>query len=137
MTTSHEGIKRVVELWALGLSGEETAKTMRDEGFKIAVATVYRLRHSFTAQQMLDELIRRQLRDIATADPPLKLKYRDKLLEKMLPQKIEAQTASTLTIASTPFDADPEMRKLLLEAAAKQRAEKDAHLHALDARKEA
>ena len=35
-------------------------------------------------------------------------------------------TETTLTIASTPFDADPQMKRLLLEAAAKQRAEKDA-----------
>jgi hypothetical protein len=35
-------------------------------------------------------------------------------------------TETTLTIASTPFDADPEMKRLLLEAAAKQKAEKDA-----------
>jgi hypothetical protein len=33
---------------------------------------------------------------------------------------------TTLTIAQTPFDADPEIRKLLAASAAKQKAEKDA-----------
>jgi hypothetical protein len=32
---------------------------------------------------------------------------------------------TTLTIAQTPFDADPEIRKLLAASAAKQKAEKD------------
>ncbi len=40
---------------------------------------------------------------------------------KEAPQQIE----STMTIAGTPFDVDPEMRKLILEATERQRQEKE------------
>ena len=37
------------------------------------------------------------------------------------PQQIE----STVTLSGTPFDVDPEMRKAVLEAAERQRLEKE------------
>lgn len=40
---------------------------------------------------------------------------------KQAPRQIE----STMTIAGTPFDLDPEMRKAILEAAERQRTEKE------------
>jgi hypothetical protein len=40
---------------------------------------------------------------------------------RQAPQKIE----STMTIAGTPFDLDPEMRKAILEATDRQRQEKE------------
>jgi len=81
---------RVVEFWALGLSAVETARAMKDEGYRISQHTVYNDRHSTEAREYVDELIRRQLRDIALGDLELKLNYRDKLLGKLIPQKIEA-----------------------------------------------
>ena len=90
-------VVRVVECWALGLSAFETAKVMKDEGYRISVHTVYNDRHSTEAQKYVDELIRRQLRDIALADLEQKLNYRDKLIGKLVPQKIEAFQKTMLT----------------------------------------
>lgn len=123
MTTSHEGVRRIVELWALGISGEETVKRMKKEGFKVALATVYRMRHSFTASQMVEEITRRQLRDIAAATPALALKYRDRLLEKMMPHKIEQQT--TVRNDVMPFELDQDIKTLLMDSSRRQKAEKD------------
>jgi len=81
---------RVVEYWALGATLQETTRYMREEGYRISPTTVHRDRHSTTAKEYIDELIRRQLRDIATAELEQKLNYRDKLISKLVPQKIEA-----------------------------------------------
>lgn len=125
MTISNNGIKRIVELWALGASAEETVKRMRDEGFKIAIASVYRHRHSITASQMVEEITRRQLRDIAQADMPLALKYRDKLLEKMMPHKIEQHLDAQVNYPVMPFELDPEIKAILIASHERQKAEKD------------
>lgn len=82
--------KRIVELWGIGATAEETVKALHDENITISLHTVYIKRRSLTAQEMIDELIRKQLRDITTSDGEIKLKYRDKLLEKLIPQRIES-----------------------------------------------
>jgi len=81
----------IVECWALGFTAEETVKALdQKHSLKIGLATVYRHRHSITAQTIIDELIRKQLRDIAGADnPTARMKYRDKLLAKLIPQRTE------------------------------------------------
>ena len=82
---------KIVECWGLGLTAEETVDAIEQwRGIRIGLATVYRHRHSITGQKIIDELFRKQLRDIAQADPETRLKYRDKLLEKLIPQRVES-----------------------------------------------
>jgi len=92
MTYSKEVTNKIVECWGLGFTAEETVKALEDwKGIQVGIATVYRHRHNLTAQQCIDELIRKQMRDIATNDDPnLKLKYRNELLKLLIPQRIES-----------------------------------------------
>jgi hypothetical protein len=86
--------EKIVEYWALGFSAEETRKALEEtQGKKACLDTIYRHRHSLTAQNLIDELIRRQERAIFKADtdmPEVGMKYRNELLKILLPQKIEA-----------------------------------------------
>ncbi len=86
----------IVYCWGHGLTGEETAKALQDKkSLKVSLATIYRKRQSLTAMEMIDELEREQLRDIAsTEDEELKLKYRNELLKILLPVRIEEKTLS-------------------------------------------
>jgi len=120
---------RVVEYWSLGASALETVRFMKEEGFRISQKTVYRDRHSTTAQEYVDELIRRQLRDIAAADIEQKLNYRDKLLGKLIPQKIEAFQYQKIEQHVT-IDATEDEDKILSKAAAiLTRKRKSASIH--------
>lgn len=120
---------RVVECWAMGLTLVETVKVMRDGGFRISTATAHRDRHSTTAQEYVDELIRRQLRDIALAELEQKLNYRDKLLGKLVPQKIEAFQRTEIEQHVT-IDATEDEDEILSKAAAiLTRKRKSASIH--------
>ena len=64
-----------------GLTAEETVDYLKEKHkISVALQTVYNHRKSLTAQDMVDELLRQQNRDIALADRALKLKYRDRVL---------------------------------------------------------
>ncbi len=84
----------IVECWGQGLSAEETVKALeKRNNITIGLATVYRHRHSLTAKAIIDEIMRKQLRDIALAqNPSVRMKYRHKLLTILLPQIIEQKT---------------------------------------------
>jgi len=83
-------IQRIVNLWGIGASAEETVKALQDENVEISLHAVYNIRKGLTAQQMIDELQREQQRDIAKCETPaLKMKYRDLLLAKLIPQRVE------------------------------------------------
>ena len=99
MTYSREVTHKIVECWGLGLTAEETVKAIQEwKDITIALGTVYNHRHSITAQNIIDELIRKQLRDIAKEDDSdLRMKYRDKLLEKYIPKRVEADLKSEHT----------------------------------------
>ena len=86
----------IVYCWGHGLTGEETVKALQDKrGLKVSLNTVYRKRQSMTAAEMIEELEREQLRDIAaTEDEELKLKYRNEFLKILLPIRIEQKTLS-------------------------------------------
>ena len=92
MTYSKEVTNKIVECWGLGFTAEETVKAIEEwKNIHIGLATIYRHRHSLTAQEIIEELMRKQMRDIAKEDnSDLRMKYRDKLLEKLIPQRIEA-----------------------------------------------
>lgn len=86
----------IVYCWGHGLTGEETAKALQDKkDLTVSLATIYRKRQSLTASEMIDELEREQLRDIAsTEDEELKLKYRNELLKILLPVRVEQRMLS-------------------------------------------
>ena len=98
MTHSKQTVQHIVEMWGLGFTAEETRRALREQySVHVGLATVYRKRHSITAQIMIDELMRKQMRDIARSDTAeSRMKYRDKLLEKLIPQRIESVTEATL-----------------------------------------
>jgi hypothetical protein len=77
--------------WAKGASAEETIVHLKEKfGRSPCLNTIYTHRNGLTAEMLVDELLRQQERDITKADnPALRMKYRDLLLAKLLPQKIE------------------------------------------------
>lgn len=99
MTYSKEVTNKIVECWGLGFTAEETVKTMKEwKGVHIGLATVYRHRHSLTAKEIIDELMRKQFKDIANEeDSEVRMRFRDKLLEKLIPQRIETKGELTQT----------------------------------------
>ena len=86
--------EKIVEYWGLGFSAAETRKAlMEKQGVTCCLNTIYKHRHSLTAQDLVDELIRRQQRAIFKADvdnPEAGMKYRNELLKILLPQRIES-----------------------------------------------
>lgn len=103
MTYSKEVTGKIVECWGLGFTAEETVKAIQEwKGITISLNTIYRHRHSLTAKELIDELLRKQMRDIAKEDrSDLRMKYRDKLLEKLIPQRIEALALTKQDITIT------------------------------------
>lgn len=130
MTYSKQITQKIVEYWGLGYTAEETRQQLKqNDNVTMSLHTIYNHRQSLTAQHLIDELIRKQERAILkadTKDPSAAMKYRNELLKILVPQRIETQQQITQLNMSTPFDADPEMRQLLLDEAAKQKAQKDA-----------
>ena len=89
MTLSKTTTQLIVQCWCNGLTAEETVDYLKEKHkISVALQTVYNHRKSLTAQDMIDELLRQQNRDIALADRALKLKYRDRVLAKLMPQKL-------------------------------------------------
>ncbi len=99
MTYSKEVTNKIVECWGLGFTAEETVMAIQEwKNIHIGLATIYRHRHSLTAKEIIEELIRKQMRDIAKEeDSEIRMRYRDKLLEKYIPQRIEAKGEFTQT----------------------------------------
>lgn len=112
---------RVVQLWALGVSGEDTVAKMKEEGFRISHKTVYRDRHSTEAAEYVEELIRLQLQDIKGASLEQKLNYRDKLIGKLVPQRIEALSMAkieqTVKVENVDVDVTESEDEILSKAA--------------------
>jgi hypothetical protein len=90
----------IVLCWGKGYTAQETVEYIQKIHKKsVSKKTVYRHRHSLTAQEIIEELMRQQLRDIALCQSPTaKMKYRDKLLDKLIPKAIEMKTEGTLNL---------------------------------------
>ena len=85
MTFKDDIRRRITEHRILGAIGEETHKMLTDEGVKIALSTIYLIRNSVDMADEIEELKRRQLRDIAKENnPALRMKWRADLLGKLL-----------------------------------------------------
>jgi len=99
--------------WAKGASAEETRKHLEDTvGISPCLNTIYTHRNGLTAQMLVDELLRQQQRDIVKADnPALRMKYRDLLLAKLMPQRVEQKIEGGETIKFEIVDnsKDPEV----------------------------
>ena len=99
MTFSKEVTQHIVHMWGLGLTAEETLKGLKEQ-YEIIMSlhTVYNKRNSITAQQMIDEIQREQQRDIAKEqNSEVRMRYRDKLLDKLLPHKIQTDQNVNVT----------------------------------------
>jgi len=89
LTYSKETTSLILADWAKGATAEETCKHVEEvNGRPIGIATVYRHRHSLTTQDLIDELLRQQERDITKAEAKTALHYRNELLKILLPVKI-------------------------------------------------
>mgnify|MGYP007071603287 CR=1 FL=1 len=91
MVYSKEVTAVILSDMARGASAEETQKHLADlYGKAPHTNTIYTHRHSITAEQIVDELIRQQQRDITKEDnSDRRMYYRDKLLDKLMQLKIE------------------------------------------------
>jgi len=107
--------ERIVELWAHGFSAEETRQALQEQfNIKPCLDTVYKHRHSLTAQDLIDQLIRQQERAILKADTDdreLAMKYRNELLKILLPQRIEAMSYSRqdVNVRKVEFVVSPKL----------------------------
>ncbi len=86
---SKEVTTLIMQDWAKGASAEETRNHIEEVlGVKPALNTIYTHRHSLTTQDLIDELLRQQERDITKTDDKTALHYRNELLKILLPIKI-------------------------------------------------
>jgi hypothetical protein len=92
-------LTRALTLKMRGLTVASISKLMADEGFiKVSERTLNRLLASTTAEQMADELIHQQLEDITRADVPIRLKYRDKMIERYKPSQNKIELTGNLPL---------------------------------------
>lgn len=90
---------------AKGATAEETKKHLQDAfGLSPNLNTIYAHRKSITTAQVVDELLRQQERDI-TKEPnsKIRMEYRDRLLDKLMPLKQEIITKN-LTVNKTSVE---------------------------------
>ena len=91
MVYSKEITAVILSDYAKGASAEETIKHLTEAyGVTPNINTIYSHRKSLTAEQLVDELIRQQQRDITKEpDSQRRMFFRDKLLDKLMQLKIE------------------------------------------------
>lgn len=94
-------LARVINLRMRGLNDNEISKQMNEDGYKhISPRTVSRLLKEAKKTEFADELIQQQLRDITISDTALRLKFRDKLIDKFNPpqSKLEVKGLAPIQI---------------------------------------
>jgi len=91
---SKEVTATILADFAKGASAEETRLHLEEVlGVKPALNTIYAHRKSVTVEQLVDELLRQQERDITKeTDSYKRMMFRDKLLDKLMPLKQEIVT---------------------------------------------
>jgi len=130
--------EKIIEYWALGFSAEETRQALTEkQNVTMALNTIYKHRHSLTAQNLIDELIHRQERAILKADtddPPLAMKYRNELLKILVPQRIEAYSRVDQNVNTTVTNIDASLRdyEWALEEAARLNLQSNSKRQPLD-----
>src|SRR3990170_3679139 len=88
--------KRTLELHVKGLTIPQINKALHDEHFETSEHTVFDDVHSQTADEYKEELERQQRADITMAKDDLKvrLEYRDRMIDRLTPKKIEQKIES-------------------------------------------
>lgn len=76
--------RKIIELRVHGYTVEYIAKVLG-----VSKKTVDRDLKSKDIQDFTERLMRQQLVDVSKADLETRLQYRDKLLEKLMPQRVE------------------------------------------------
>lgn len=98
-------LDRAIDLKCKGLTDKEISVRMKEDGFIFASErTINRILNEITEERIVEELKRQQLRDITTAESPIRLKYRDKLLEKMMPAKPKPMEITGMPSLVVRFD---------------------------------
>jgi hypothetical protein len=83
-------LDRALDLKTRGLTDSEISQRMSEEGYAhVSLRTINRLLNGVEAELFVDNLLRLQLRDITISDTALRLKYRDKILEKLMPRQTQ------------------------------------------------
>ncbi len=111
MTLSKTVTQQIVKAWAKGLTAEETVKFLKDEcHVDVCLNTVYAKRKSLDASEMIEELMREQLREIVIApDLAVRLKYRDKILDKLMPRKPTVAIENNVKVENeVPANVNPQ-----------------------------
>jgi hypothetical protein len=99
-------LDRAIDLKCKGLTDAEISAKMTEEGFPlVSERTIRRILSQVTDKRIIEELKRFQLRGITTAEIALQLKYRDKLLDKLIPKKIEQSGSFVLRVWRPDEDA--------------------------------
>jgi len=102
-------VRRVLELSTSGMTIPDISDMMKGEGYAASERTVWSDLNSVEAQEYLEEVLRKQLTDITIADIGLRLKYRGKLLDKLMPSKIEQKIESEVRA----YDVETFLDKML------------------------
>jgi len=108
--------KRILELWTLGYTSLQTSNQLKKEGYQWGVSqrTVAGYLASLPkfpdpALELKEELLRRQLMDIAISDPDLRLRWRAHLLDKLFATRIHTdhmETAKEMNIDLRNFNEE-------------------------------
>ena len=103
-------LARALDLKTRGLTDSEISARMTEEGYRrVSMHTVNRLLNGVEAKLFVDELLRLQLRDITISDTHLRLKYRDKILEKLMPRRVEQMVDGSSEIRVVVEDGDDQL----------------------------
>ncbi|HEY9753908.1 MAG TPA: hypothetical protein V6C97_01975 [Oculatellaceae cyanobacterium] len=80
--------RRVFELRCRGFTIPNICEKLREEGFDVSERTVWEDLHSNQMQSFTEELLRRQFADMELSGSyRLKLEYRDRILDRLMPRK--------------------------------------------------
>jgi hypothetical protein len=91
--------KRTLELHVKGLTIPQINKALLDENYETSEHTVFDDIHSSTAIEYREELERQQRCDITLAQKDLKLRleYRDRMIDRLTPKRIEQKVEGAET----------------------------------------
>ena len=114
--------RRVFELRCRGFTIPAIYEKLREEGIFACEKTIWSDLHSDQLQGFIEELLRRQFADMELSGSyKLKLEYRDRILERMMPSKPEnSLTVNVNSQSNTKVVSDllAEYREVIAEAAA-------------------
>jgi hypothetical protein len=83
----------------MGLTIPQIVEKLEDEGTASCEKTVFRDLHSSTVDDYVEELQRKQFADITLSENyNVRLRYRDLMLEKLMPRKVEQKTEGKLDL---------------------------------------